>query len=152
MNNGPSTMDAAQPHDRPEADDPRIIRIGVRWFQMAAEEGLTPYESAVAWKRVAHTLLREATFKVATGHLLRTLASELLEEIPGEGSHKATKPRREEEIFQPAMAQGLRIESILTKEGPEQPRGFASFEISGVLDTNASALCGFVASCEKKGA
>lgn len=68
--------------DRPEADDPRIIRIGVRWFRMAAEEGLTPYESAVAWKRVAHTLLREATFKVATGHLLRTLASELLEEIP----------------------------------------------------------------------
>lgn len=76
--NGPKTT------DRPEADDPRIVRIGVRWFRMAAEEGLTPYESAVAWKRVAHTLLREATFKVATGHLLRTLASELLEEIPGD--------------------------------------------------------------------
>lgn len=67
---------------RPESDDPRVVRIGVRWFRMAAEEGLTPFESAVAWKRVAHTLLREATFKVATGHLLRTLASELLEEIP----------------------------------------------------------------------
>ena len=83
--NGLGTTDNGQrTTDRPEADDPRIVRIGVRWFRMAAEEGLTPYESAVAWKRVAHTLLREATFKVATGHLLRTLSAELLEEIPGD--------------------------------------------------------------------
>jgi len=68
--------------ERPEATDERIVRVAVRFFGIAAEEGLSPYEMAVAWQRIARTILREAFFKIAMGAFLRTLAREIVEEMP----------------------------------------------------------------------
>ena len=68
--------------ERPEATDPRIVRVAVGFFRRAAEEGLSPYEQAVAWQRIARTILRESVHKIATGSLVRTLALEVAEEMP----------------------------------------------------------------------
>jgi hypothetical protein len=68
--------------ERPEATDEKIVRVAVRFFGIAADEGLTPYEMAVAWQRIARTILREAFFKIAMGAFLRTLALEIVEEMP----------------------------------------------------------------------
>jgi len=68
--------------ERPESGDARIVRVSARFFALAADEGLTPYESAVAWQRIGRMVLREALYKVAMASFLRTLAAELIAELP----------------------------------------------------------------------
>jgi hypothetical protein len=68
--------------ERPESGETRIVRVSARFFALAADEGLTPYEQAVAWQRIGRMILREAFWKLAMGSLLRTLALELVAELP----------------------------------------------------------------------
>lgn len=68
--------------ERPESGDPRIVRCAARFFALAADEKLTPYEQAVAWQRIARTIMREALYKLAVGSMLGTLAREVIAELP----------------------------------------------------------------------
>jgi hypothetical protein len=68
--------------ERPEAKDERVVRVSARFFALAAEESLTPYEMAVAWQRIARTILRESLWKISMGALLCHLAREIIEEMP----------------------------------------------------------------------
>jgi len=68
--------------ERPESGDARIVRVSARFFALAADEKLTPYESAVAWQRIGRMVLREALYKVAMGAFLRTLMGEIATELP----------------------------------------------------------------------
>jgi hypothetical protein len=75
---------------RPEFGSPPVVRACARFFGLANEEGLAPVEMAVAWQRIARTILRESLWKVATGSLLAGLCEELLAEM---AEHRATAQR-----------------------------------------------------------
>lgn len=75
---------------RPEFGSAPVVRACARFFGLAQEEGLSPMESAVAWQRIARTILRESLWKVATGSLLAGLCEELLAEM---AEHRATAQR-----------------------------------------------------------
>jgi hypothetical protein len=96
---------------RPEFASPPVVRAAVRWFGIAAEEGLAPLEMAVAWQRMARTMLRESMWKVATGSLLAALCEELLAEM---AEHRAT-----------AQATGLEKEEGRPTEYTENTEGGA---------------------------
>jgi len=68
--------------ERPESGEARIVRVAARFFALAAEEHLTAYEQAVAWQRIARTIMREAVYKLAVGSMLGTLAREVIAELP----------------------------------------------------------------------
>lgn len=70
------------------------MRVAARFFALAAEERLTPYEQAVAWQRIARTIMRETIYKLAVGSMLGTLAREVIAELPPvarEGARNAVK-------------------------------------------------------------
>ena len=96
---------------RTEFASPPVVRAAVRWFGIAAEEGLAPLEMAVAWQRIARTILRESMWKVATGSLLAALCEELLAEM---AEHRAT-----------AQATGLEKEEGRPTEYTENTEGGA---------------------------
>lgn len=76
--------------ERPEMKQEGVVRAASRFFRIASEEGLTPFEMAVAWQRIGRTILREAVWKVATGSLIRTLALEVAAEMPEDPSRLAS--------------------------------------------------------------
>lgn len=76
---------------RPEFGHEPVVRASARFFGLAHEEGLSPLETAVAWQRIARTILRESLWKVAVGSMLAGLCEELLAEM---AEHRATAQRR----------------------------------------------------------
>ena len=76
---------------RPEFGHEPVVRACARFFGLAQEEGLSPLETAVAWQRIARTILRESLWKVAAGSMLAGLCEELLAEM---AEHRATAQRR----------------------------------------------------------
>lgn len=75
---------------RPEFGHEPVVRACARFFGLAQEEGLSPLETAVAWQRIARTILRESLWKVAAGSMLAGLCEELLAEM---AEHRATAQR-----------------------------------------------------------
>lgn len=90
MNLATNTEDRPRALERPEMKQEKVVRAATRFFRIASEEGLTPFEMAVAWQRIGRTILREAVWKVATGSLIRTLALEVAAEMPEDPSRLAS--------------------------------------------------------------
>jgi len=94
---------------RPEFGHEPVVRACARFFGLAQEEGLSPLETAVAWQRIARTILRESLWKVAAGSMLAGLCEELLAEM---AEHRAT-----------AQRSGLDAQA---SDGSDQPEGGAA--------------------------
>lgn len=94
---------------RPEFAHEPVVRACARFFGLAQEEGLSPLETAVAWQRIARTILRESLWKVAAGSMLAGLCEELLAEM---AEHRATAQRI-----------GLNAQA---SDGSDQPEGGAA--------------------------
>ena len=94
---------------RPEFGHEPVVRACARFFGLAQEEGLSPLETAVAWQRIARTILRESLWKVAAGSMLAGLCEELLAEM---AEHRAT-----------AQRSGLDSQA---SDGSDQPEGGAA--------------------------
>jgi hypothetical protein len=70
-------MDVTSAEVRPEETDVRVTRVAARFFRYALDEGLTPYEATVAWKRAGVLLIDESPSAVTTRALMSRLVVEM---------------------------------------------------------------------------